>query len=41
MNPNDVIRLLIRILPWIPSINEGIRAEIEQIIEQLKAQQRQ
>jgi hypothetical protein len=36
MNPNDVIRLLQRILPWIPSINDGIRAEIEQVINQLK-----
>jgi hypothetical protein len=41
MNPNDLIRLLTRILPWIPSINDGIRNEIQQIIEQLKAQQRQ
>jgi hypothetical protein len=36
MNPNDVIRLLQRILPWIPSSNEGIRAEIEQVISHLK-----
>jgi hypothetical protein len=36
MNPNDVIRLLQKILPWIPSSSEGIRAEIEQVINQLK-----
>jgi hypothetical protein len=36
MNPQDVVKLLQRILPWIPSSNEGIRSEIEQIINQLK-----
>ena len=36
MNPQEVIRLLQHILPWIPSVNEGIRAEIQQIINQLK-----
>jgi hypothetical protein len=36
MNPNDVVKILQRILPWIPSINEGIREEIQQIINQLK-----
>lgn len=36
MNQHDVVKLLQRILPWIPSSNEGIRAEIEQIINQLK-----
>jgi hypothetical protein len=36
MNPQDIIRLLQHILPWIPSVNEGIRAEIQQIIEQLR-----
>jgi hypothetical protein len=41
MNHNDLIRLLTRILPWIPSINDSIRDEIQQTIDQLKAQQRQ
>jgi hypothetical protein len=36
MNPHELIRLLQHILPWIPSVNEGIRAEILQIIERLK-----
>ena len=36
MNPTDVVRLLNRILPWIPSTCEGIRGEIEQVIRQLK-----
>lgn len=36
MNPNDVIQLLTKILPWIPSVNEGIREEIQQVINQLK-----
>jgi hypothetical protein len=36
MNPQDVVRLLQKILPWIPSSNEGIREEIQQIIRQLK-----
>jgi hypothetical protein len=36
MNPQDVIRLLQHILPWIPSSNESIRGEIEEVIRQLK-----
>jgi hypothetical protein len=36
MNPNDVVKLLQHILPWIPSSSEGIRGEIENIIRQLK-----
>jgi len=28
-------------LPWIPSVNEGIRGEIQQLIDQLQAQMRQ
>lgn len=36
MNPQDVVKLLQRILPWIPSTAEGIRTEIQQIIDQLK-----
>jgi hypothetical protein len=36
MNPQELIKLLQHILPWIPSVNEGIRAEILQIIERLK-----
>lgn len=36
MNPQDVVRLLQKILPWIPSSNEGIREEIHQVIQQLK-----
>lgn len=36
MNPQEVIKLLQHILPWIPSVNEGIRAEIQQIIDRLK-----
>lgn len=41
MPPNDLVKLLKRILPWIPSINESIRVEIQQLIDQLQAQQRQ
>lgn len=41
MPPNDLVKLLKRILPWIPTINEGIRAEIQQLIDQLQAQMRQ
>lgn len=36
MNPNDLIKFLNRILPWIPSVNEGIREEIQQVIMRLK-----
>jgi len=36
MNPHDVVKLLKRILPWIPSSSEGIRGEIEEVIRQLK-----
>jgi hypothetical protein len=36
MNPQDVVKLLQHILPWIPSSSEGIRGEIENIINQLK-----
>ena len=36
MNPQEVIKLLQHILPWIPSTSEGIRAEIQQIIDRLK-----
>lgn len=36
MDPENLLKLLRRILPWIPSSSEGIRGEIEQIIEQLK-----
>lgn len=36
MNPQDVIRLLRHILPWIPSVNEGIRNEIEEVIRKLQ-----
>jgi|LauGreDrversion4_2_1035121.scaffolds.fasta_scaffold172750_4 hypothetical protein len=41
MPPNDLVRLLKRILPWIPSINDGIRGEIQQLIDQLQTQMRQ
>ncbi len=41
MPPNELVRLLKRILPWIPSVNEGIRAEIQQLINQLQTQMRQ
>jgi hypothetical protein len=41
MPPNDLVRLLKHILPWIPSVNESIRAEIQQIIDQLQTQMRQ
>ena len=41
MPPNDLVKLLKRILPRIPTINEGIRAEIQQLIDQLQAQMRQ
>jgi hypothetical protein len=41
MPPNDLVRLLKHILPWIPSVNESIRAEIQQLIDQLQAQMRQ
>lgn len=36
MSPEQVVRLLKRILPWIPSVNQSIRAEIEEIIDQLQ-----
>ena len=41
MPPNDLVKLLKHILPWIPTINEGIRDEIQQLIDQLQAQMRQ
>jgi len=41
MPPNELVRLLKRILPWIPGVNEGIRGEIQQLIDQLQAQMRQ
>lgn len=41
MPPADLVKLLKRILPWIPNINEGIRAEIQQLIDQLQTQMRQ
>lgn len=41
MPPHELIKLLKHILPWIPQINESIRAEIQGIIDQLQAQLRQ
>jgi hypothetical protein len=41
MPPADLLKLLKRILPWIPAINEGIRTEIQQLIDQLQTQMRQ
>lgn len=41
MPPADLVKLLKRILPWIPSVNEGIRVEIQQLIDQLQTQMRQ
>jgi hypothetical protein len=41
MSPADLVKLLKRILPWIPSVNEGIRVEIQQLIDQLQTQMRQ
>ncbi len=41
MPPNELVKLLKHILPWIPTSNEGIRGEIQMIIDQLQAQMRQ
>jgi hypothetical protein len=41
MQPSELVKLLKKILPWIPSVNEGIRVEIQQLIDQLQTQMRQ